>query len=191
MTGTPLTRIPGRQQGGTGAAGSGVRIGFTVPGWSIRALFAAIALGLCLVEAAPGFWLSVSILLAAAAVVVPRWLTAWFLIGVLAFTVLLVPTATIGVRALLLVAGLHALHLCGSWMLVVPATALVQPRALWPSARRFLIIQLPVQAATVVALWLSGASRSSSVPFLAAVAGAAVVALVVVLAGPLLRRPRD
>ena len=191
MSGTSIARTPGRQHGGAGAAGSGPRIGFTVPGWSIRALFAAIALGLCLVEAAPGFWLSVAILLGAAAVVAPRWLTAWFLIGVLAFTVLLVPTATIGLRALLLVAGLHALHLCGSWMLVVPATARVQPRALWPSARRFLIIQLPVQAATAGALWLSGASRPSAVPFLAAIAGAAVVALVVVLAAPLVRRPRD
>ena len=169
---------------------SGAKLGPTVPGWSIRALFAAIALGVCGLQAVPAFWLAVAVLLAGVAVAAPRLLTAWFLIGVLSFSVLLAPAGSGGFRALALVAALHALHLCASWMLVVPATARLQPAALLGSARRFVVIQLPVQALGALVVWMSGAAGPSPVPVLAVVAGAAVAALVVVLAGPMLRRSR-
>lgn len=172
------------------ARGSELRLGFALPGWSIRAVFAAIALGVCAMQGVPGFWLAVVLLLTGAAVVVPRWLTAWPLIAVLSFTVLLVPGAA-RLRDLLLVAALHLLHLCASWMLVVPPTASVQPSALLGSARRFVLIQVPVQLLGVVVLWLSGAMERFPAPVLAVLAGAAVVGLVLVLAGPLLRRPGD
>jgi hypothetical protein len=74
----------------------------------------------------------------------------------------------------------------GAWMLVVPATARLQPAVLLPSLRRFAMIQLPVQAVAVVLLLLD---RSAPVPQLAMVSGAMMVALVALLAAPLLRRP--
>jgi hypothetical protein len=165
-------------------------LGRVFPGWSLRAAFAVVAVGLCVAEATAGFWLGVSLLLAAAAVAVPRWLTAWFLIGVLAFTVLLREQTVADWRPYLLIAGAHLLHLLGSWMLVVAPTARVQPAALWPSARRFLLIEAPVQIVAAGALALTSAFSGASLLGLAVVAGAAVLALVVALAAPLLRRPR-
>lgn len=165
-------------------------LGATVPGWSVRALFGAIGVALCLTVANSGFWVAVCLALTAAAVAVPRWLTAWFLIGALAFTVLLHQQSVGEWRVYVVIAGAHALHLTASWMLVVPPLARVQPAVLLPSLLRFVLIQLPVQAATFGLLALSGATRDGAALWPAVLAGAAVVALVVVVAPVLLRRPR-
>ena len=165
-------------------------LGVLVPGWALRALFAVVAVALSIALAAPGFWLSVALLLAATAVVTPRWLTAWFLIGGLVLSLLVREQTFADWRPYVLIAGAHALHILGSWMLVVAPSAKVQPAVLWPSARRFLLIQIPVQLVAVGALALTTAVSGGSVLALAAVAGAAVLALVVALAAPLVRRPR-
>jgi hypothetical protein len=165
-------------------------LGVLVPGWALRALFAVVAVALSIGLAAPGFWLSVALLLAATAVVMPRWLTAWFLIGGLVLSLLVREQTFADWRPYVLIAGAHALHILGSWMLVVAPSAKVQPAVLWPSARRFLLIQIPVQLVAVGALALTTAVSGGSVLALAAVAGAAVLALVVALAAPLVRRPR-
>ncbi|MFF1633155.1 hypothetical protein [Leifsonia sp. NPDC058248] len=165
-------------------------LGRVFPGWALRAAFAAVAVGLCVAEATAGFWLGVSLLLAAAAVAMPRWLTAWFLIGVLAFTVLLRDQSVADWHPYVLIAGVHLLHILGSWMLVVAPSARVQPAALWPSARRFVLVQAPVQLVAAGALALASAFSGASVLGLAVVAGAGVLALAVALAAPLLVRPR-
>jgi hypothetical protein len=165
-------------------------LGLLVPGWALRALFAVVAVALSVALAVPGFWLSVAMLLAATAVAVPRWLTAWFLIGGLALSLLVRDQSFADWRPYVLIGGAHALHILGSWMLVIAPTAKVQPAVLWPSARRFLLMQVPVQAVAAGALALTTAVSGGSVLGLAVVAGAAVLALVVALAAPLVRRPR-
>ncbi|MFJ8893832.1 hypothetical protein ACIRCZ_04550 [Leifsonia sp. NPDC102414] len=164
-------------------------LGLTVPGWSVRALFGVIAVALCVTVADSGFWVAVSLALTAAAVAVPRWLTAWFLIGALAFTVLLHPQSLEEWRVYALIAGAHALHIAATWMLVVPPFARLQPAVLLPSLRRFVLIQVPVQAATAGLLALTGAAHGSAVIWPAVLAGVAVAALVLVAAPVLLRRP--
>jgi hypothetical protein len=164
-------------------------LGLLVPGWSVRVLFAVVAVALCVGLAQPGFWLSIALLLTIAAVVVPRSLSAWFLIGVLSFSVLLREQSVTDWRAYALIAGAHALHVLGSWMLVVRPSSSLQPAALWPSARRFLLIQVPVQLVAAGALALTGAAGGRSLLPLAIVAGAGIVALTVALAAPLVRRP--
>ena len=164
-------------------------LGVTVPGWSVRALFAVIAIGLCLTVADSGFWVAVSLALTAAAVAVPRWLTAWFLIGAFAFTVLLHPPSVEEWRVYVLIAGAHALHIAATWMLVVPPFSRLQPGVLLPSLRRFALIQVPVQAATAGLLALTGAAHGAPGVWPAMLAGGAVVALVLVAAPVLLRRP--
>ncbi|WP_431277046.1 hypothetical protein [Leifsonia poae] len=166
-------------------------LGFQVPGWAVRALFAIVAVALSVALAAPGFWLSVALLLAATAVAVPRWLTAWFLIGGLALSLLTHGQSANDWRPYVLIAGAHALHILGSWMLVIPLRARTQPAALWPSARRFILIQVPVQVVAAAALVLTSATSGGSILALAVVGGVAVVAIIVVLSAPLVRRPRD
>ena len=181
-----------REVRGIGAASDGAQLdlGPVFPGWWLRAAFGAVALLLCLAEASSQ-WVVVVILLAAAAVAVPRWLTAWFLIGMLAFTVLLRQPSVGDWRPYVLIAGAHALHVLASWMMVVRPTARVQPAVLWPSARRFLLIQAPVQVVAAGVLALNAAFSATSVLWLAAVAAVGVIAMVVALAAPLLRRPRS
>lgn len=157
----------------------------TLPGWSLRVLFVAVALGLALVGVPDRPWTAIAAALAGVTVAFPRWLTAWVLIGVLAFSSLL-DGGEPSPRVLALIAGLHALHLMGAWMLVVPASARLQPAVLLPTLRRFALIQLPVQAVAVVLLVVD---RSTPLPQLAMVSGAMMVGLVALLAAPLLRRP--
>ena len=157
----------------------------TIPGWAVRALFAAIALPFVLVGIPVGTWTGIAAVLIGVAVWRPRWFTAWVLIGILLLSSLVEP-GTVTPRLLGLVAGVHALHLVAGWMLVVPSAARLQPAVLLPSLRRFVLIQVPAQAAAV-ALLLS--ARGASSPVLAVLSGLALVALVGLLLPALLRRP--
>ncbi|MGO4593702.1 hypothetical protein AB4Z18_07750 [Leifsonia sp. 2TAF2] len=156
----------------------------TVPGWSLRVLFVAIALPLVLVGVPGGPWSAIATLLVGVAVWRPRWLTAWVLLGVLVLSSLIEP-GTASPRLLALIAGAHALHLIAAWMLVVPAAARLQPAVLLPSLRRFVLIQVPVQAAAVLLLVFGGGTGE---PVLAVVSGLALVALVGMLLPALIRR---
>ena len=157
----------------------------TVPGWSLRALFAAVGLTLVLAGVPSGPWTAIAALLVAVAVWRPRWLTAWVLIGVLMLSSLVEP-GTLTVRMLARLAGAHAWHVIAAWMLFVPAAARLQPAVLLPSLRRFVLLQVPVQLVAVVVLLSEG---RLSVPVFAAVSGLAVLALVGMLVPALLRRP--
>jgi len=157
----------------------------TVPGWTLRAAFAAVALPLLLAGVPSGPWTAIAALLIAVAVWRPRWLTAWVLIGVLVLSSLVEP-GTLSVRMLALVAGAHLLHLLGAWMLVVPAAARVQPAVLLPSLRRFVLVQVPVQALAAILLQPGG---RAPIPVLAGLSGVALLAVVGMLLPPLLRRP--
>ncbi|MDR6613434.1 hypothetical protein [Leifsonia sp. 1010] len=180
----PATLVGTPSGSSTPAPVLGVR---TVPAWSVRVLFAAIALVLVLVGVPEGPWTGIAALLVGVSVWRPRWLTAWVLIGVLLLSSLVEP-GTLTPRVLGLIAGAHALHLLGGWMLALPAAARLQPAVLLPSLRRFVLIQVPAQLAAVVLFVVRGAGTASSVPVLAAVSGIALAALVGLLLPVLLRR---
>ena len=151
--------------------------GRTLPAWSLRVAFAAVAVPLAVTTAPSGAWPAVAVLLTGAAVAVPRWRVAWVLIAVLAFSTLLEP-GRLTLRLLALIAAVHVLHVLAAWMLVLPAGARLQPAVLLPSLRRLIAIQLPVQAAAIVLLLVA---RPSLAPWLAMVSGAAIVGLVPVV----------
>ncbi len=117
----------------------------------------------------------------------PRWRTAWVLIAVLAFSALLEPVTGASPRILALIAGAQLLHVLAAWMLAVPARARLEPAVLLPGLRRFIVIQLPVQAVAVAVLSLRHAG-GGGLP--AIVAGAAVLLLGALVGLLLLRRPR-
>ncbi|MFF2051951.1 hypothetical protein ACFVU2_10165 [Leifsonia sp. NPDC058194] len=159
----------------------------TVPGWMLRVAFAAVALPLALTAAPSGPWPVLCVVLVSLTIAMPRWRTAWLLVAVLAFSALLEPATGVSVRILGLIAGVHALHLLAAWMLAVPARARLQPAALLPGARRFLVVQVPAQAVAVAILAL----RQPATGGLSAIAaGIAVLALAVALGTVLLRRSR-
>ncbi|WP_313541390.1 hypothetical protein [Leifsonia aquatica] len=158
----------------------------TVPGWALRVAFAIVAVALALTAAPSGPWPLLCVALAAVSVAVPRWRSAWVLIAVLAFSALLEPSAGVSIRVLALIAGAHALHVLAAWMLAVPARARLQPVVLLPGLRRFVLIQVPVQAAAVLILSLRQPAPGG---WPAIVAGIAVLALGALLGMLLLRRP--
>lgn len=170
------------KEAGSGVAALGV---LTVPGWSLRALFAAISLPFVLVGVPLGTWTAIAVVLIGLAAWRPRWLTGWVLIGILLLSSLVEP-GTLTPRLLGLIAGVHALHVVSGWMLVVPSAARLQPAVLLPSLRRFVLIQVPAQAAAVALLL---AARGASSPLLAVLSGLALVAVVALLLPALLRRP--
>ena len=178
---------PGTEQPDSGAP----MLGPHIPGWALRGVFFAIGVTLGIVEGTSAFWSGVVVVLAAAAVVVPRWMTAWIMLVVLAGTVLTRHPDPLDWHPYALVAGVHAAHLLASWMLVAPLRSRIQLRALAPSARRFLAIQVPTQLLIAATLWLASATTArGALPAIAVVAAGALVALALVLLGPLLRERR-
>jgi len=160
---------------------------WTVPGWALHVAFAVVAVVLALTSAPNGPWPILCVALAGVSVAVPRWRTAWVLIAVLAFSVLLEPAAGLSVRVLALVAGAHTLHILAAWMLAVPARARLEPAVLLPGLRRFGLIQVPVQAVAVAVLALRQPIAGG---WPAVASGAAVLALGALLGVLLLRRPQ-
>ena len=166
-------------------------VGLHIPGWALRGAFFAVAVTLGIVEGTSVFWSAVVVVLAAAALVVPRWMTAWVMLVVLAGTVLTRHPDPLDWHPYALVAGVHAAHVLASWMLVAPPRSRVQLRALAPSARRFVAIQVPTQLLVVATLWLAAATTPpGALPAIAVVAAGALAALALVLVGPLLRERR-
>jgi hypothetical protein len=166
-------------------------IGAHVPGWALRAVFFVVAVTLGIVEGTSAFWSGVVIVLAAAAVVMPRWMTSWVMLVVLAGTVLTRHPDPLDWHPYVLVAGVHAVHLLASWMLVASPLARIQLRALAPTALRFAAIQVPTQLFIAATLWLASATTpSAALPAIAVVAAGALAALALILLGPLLRERR-
>lgn len=157
----------------------------TVPGWTLRVAFAIVGVALAVTAAPSGPWPLLCVALAAVSVAVPRWRSAWVLIAMLAFSALLEPAAVVSIRVLALIAGAHALHVLAAWMLAVPARARLEPAVLVPGLRRFVVIQLPVQAAAVLVLSLRQPAPGG---WPAIVTGVAVLALGSLLGMVLLRR---
>lgn len=163
-------------------------IGMHVPGWVLRAVFFVVGATLGIVEGTSAFWTGVVIVLAAVAVIVPRWMTAWVMLVVLAGTVLTRHPDPLDWHPYVLVAGVYAAHVLAAWMLVASPLARVQLSALAPSALRFVAIQVPTQLLIAATLWFASASTpKAGLPAIAVVAAGALAVLALVLIGPLLR----
>lgn len=160
-------------------------LGPHVGGWAVRAAFAAVALALSFIRYPDALWLA-CILLIALAVCVPRSLMAWVLILVLAASQIgHEPVWDVGFVVLL--AGLHLLHVLAAPMLVIPVRARVQLSIFRRPLLRFLTIQVPVQAAAAAALLLWQPDSELAIPLAAVAGGVALVILTLTLIIPLLR----
>jgi hypothetical protein len=171
------------------------RLGPRVPGWMLRVAIGIVGAGLCVTQLPLGFWFGLGLVLAVLAAIAPRLSTAWALILLLGSSLLWREPSPLNVTFYALLAGVHLLHLLASYALVVPIGGWLQLRAFTASLKRYLIVQVPLQLLTALALFAFSPRAGhtlAAVPVVGIAAGVALVALTVVLVLPFLReRPRD
>jgi hypothetical protein len=167
--------------------------GARIPALAVRAVFVIAGLGLSLADYRFTGWFAVGIVLSVAAACSPRSLLAWVLILYLAAGRLAHHTS-LSWQFLVVLAGVHLLHVLGMLTLELPWRSWVQPRFFVSPLRRFLMIQVPTQVLAIIALLLLAPSPDGHRPLTIAefgVVGALALAGVALqLAGPLLDEAR-
>ena len=149
-----------------------------VPAVVVRTALAIAGVLMCLVDFVPSSWLVVGIALSLAAALIPRLLLGWALISFLAAGQL-AHHPSLSWRFLVLVAGLHFLHLLASLALELPWRGRIQLLMFNAPLRRFVVIQVPTQLLAVLALWLLAPEQGGHRPVtFAAVAVVGAIALV-------------
>lgn len=161
--------------------------GAHVPGIAVRPALALAGSLLALLVFGSSGWTVVGILLAVSAAIAPRYLLGWVLILLLAVGELRHP-ASLRWQLLVLIAGLHLLHVLATFALELPWRSWVQPAVFRGPLLRLVAIQLPVQGVAVLALALLAPAHDGHRPLTAAVlapiGAVALVALALVLLGP-------
>jgi hypothetical protein len=167
----------------TDLPGAGAR----VPALAVRAVLVVAGLLLSLVDYRFTGWLVVGIVLCFAAAWSPRNLLAWVLILYLAAGGL-AHHASLTWRFLVVLAGIHLLHVLGTLTLELPWRSWVQPRVFVAPLRRFLVIQVPTQLVAILALLLLAPSsrgrRPLTISEFAVVGALALAGLALTLARP-------
>jgi hypothetical protein len=167
-------------------------LGARVPGWVLRGILATVGVGLCLSQlplGAGGFWVWIGIAITGVAVVFPTTPAAWLLMLMVGISVLPRFPSPADPRIYLLIAGIHLLHLIASYTRVVPVRGWIQLRTFAAPLRRYVLVQLPVQGAAIVALAVFApkiGEHPIAIPALGILAGAALIGLAIVLVVPLI-----
>jgi hypothetical protein len=154
-----------------------------VPGAAVRGGLACLGVTLTLVVFGTSGWLAVGIILALVAAWAPDTLTAWLLI---VFLVLgqLAHHATWSAEFLVLLAGLHLVHVLATLTVELPWRSWVQPAVFLAPLRRFLAIQIPSQLLALAALLLAPTAhghRPVTLTGAGVIGGAALAGLALVL----------
>lgn len=152
--------------------------GARVPALAVNVALLIAGLGLSVVGYGISGWLVVAVALSAGAAWAPQSLLSWALILFLAAGQL-ARDATLTWRFLVLLAGIHLLHVLAMLTLELPRRSWVQPAVFVPPVKRLVAIQLPVQALAVVTLLLLAPGASGHRPLTAgafSVVGAAALA---------------
>jgi len=158
-----------------------------IPGVAIRATFVIAGALLSLVVYGLSGWLVVGIVLSVAAAVAPQYLLGWGLILFLAAGQL-AHRAALSWRFMVLLAGLHLLHILGMWVLELPWRSWVQPGVFIAPLLRFIVTQIPIQLLAVLSLLLlaphSNGHRPLTVAGFAVIGAVALAGLALRLTGP-------
>jgi len=161
--------------------------GALIPAVAVRVVFVFAGVLLSLVVFGLTGWLGVGIVLSAAAAWSPRYLLGWALILFLAAG-RLDQHSGLSWRFLVLLAGLHLLHVLAQLALELPGRSWVQPAVFVRPLLRFLVIQVPTQLVAVLVLLLLAPRPDGHRPL--TVAGFAVVgAVALALLALLLTKP--
>ena len=168
------------------------QIGVSVPGWIVRAAFAVVGIGLTVVCYQPPFWI-VGAGLTGWGVVAPRRLVAWLLLPFLAASQLARHPAPFDWQFMMLLAGVHLLHVLAAQIRQLPWRITVQLAALAHPLVRFVAIQVPVQLVAIAVLDVFAPDSNGDARLLLPVfgiAGAAALLLTALLLVPLMRDRR-
>jgi hypothetical protein len=161
-----------------------------VPGLVVRVALAILGSLLTLVVFGASGWLAVGVIFSLVAAWAPEYLLTWLVIVFLALGELGRP-AGLSWQLLVLLAGVHLLHVLGTLALALPWKSWLEPRVFRRPLLRFVAIQIPVQLLAVVTLLLFAPNAHGHRPltFAAfAIVGAAALAGLTLL---LLRRRAD
>jgi hypothetical protein len=168
--------------------------GARIPAVVVRASFTIAGVLLSLVDYGLTGWLAVGVVLSVAAAALPQYLLGWVLILFLAAG-RLAHHPGLSWQFLVILFGLHLLHVIAMLALELPWRSWVQPRVFVAPLRRFLVIQVPTQLLAVLALLLLAPNahghRPLTVAGFAVVGAVALAGLALLLTGPRLdeRRP--
>lgn len=176
------------------------QLGARVPAVTVRLALVVLGAGLSVLQLPGAFWITIGILLALVAGILPRSHGAWLLIVLLGLSEALLgaehdgSTRALGFaggswRFFALLAGIHALALLGSLAIALPGRGSIQLRVLGRPALRFAVVQVAVQAAAALTFGILGSGRPAihGIPVLALIAACGFAALVALLIAPLLR----
>jgi hypothetical protein len=162
-------------------------VGARIPALAVRVVFAVAGVLLTLDDYGLSGWLAVGIVLSFAAAWAPQQLLGWGLILFLAAGRLL-QHSSLSWQFLVLLAGLHLLHVLGMLALELPWRSWVQPAVFVAPLRRFLAIQVPTQSLAVLTLLLlapgTHGHRPVTVAALTVVGAVALAGLALLLVGP-------
>jgi hypothetical protein len=149
-----------------------------LPAVAVRLALAIIGTLLSLIVYGTSAWLAVGIIFSVLAAWAPEYLLGWVVIVFLALGELNRP-ATLSWQLLVLIAGVHLLHVLATFTLGLPWRSWIQLRAFTQPLRRFLTIQIPVQLLAVATLLLFAPNAHGHRPLTVAefsVIGAAALA---------------
>lgn len=153
-------------------------IGRAVPGALIRAAGAGVSIVGAWLVGAPLFWIAVAAVAAVVGAIVPRTMFAWIALAVIPVALILQPSDL--PRTCVAIAALHLGHVLATLSGVVSLRSRVALRALVPTARRVVIVQLVAQAAAVLSFAIPAADGRGAA-WIAPVGALAVAATAVIL----------
>lgn len=152
----------------------------TVPAVGLRLLIVVLGATAFLFAPLPLAWVAFALAVLGAAV--PRSIGCWLSAAIIALAQLLAPVPALEVRPFAVLLIVHVMHLSGALSLAVEWRGSLQLRALLPTARRLLAIQIPAAAVLAVVLtlgqWQLPSAAAGGVALLAACAAAASIVLI-------------
>ncbi|CAA9400678.1 MAG: hypothetical protein AVDCRST_MAG75-2122 [uncultured Propionibacteriaceae bacterium] len=149
--------------------------GVVLPAWVVRLAMLAVGFGCGLLVVPPTFFAGFVVAVAVLTMVVrPGGAGPAGFVTAAVVMLALGSDGEFAATGLLLLAGLHLLTLLGALVAELSWGALIELRSIWPSARRFLIIQAGVQPLALLGAWLSG--QAVTIAVLPVLAGFGVTA---------------
>ena len=149
-----------------------------IPALLVRCVLAILGTLLSLVVYGSSGWLAVGIIFSLLAAWEPEFLLGWLVIVFLAIGELS-RSAALSWQLLLLLAGVHLLHVLSALTLELPWRSWIQPSVFTRPLLRFIAIQVPVQLLAVVTLLLFAPNAHGHRPLTVAeftIVGAAALA---------------
>lgn len=152
----------------------------TVPAVAPRLLIVALGATAFLLAPLPLAWVAFALAVMGAAV--PRSIGCWLSAAIIALAQLLAPDQGLDVRPFAVLLIVHLMHVTGALSLVVEWRGALQLRALLPTVRRLLAIQIPAAAVLAVVLafgrWQLPPAVAGGMALLAACAAAAAIVVI-------------